>query len=92
MQGARKSYETSDPLEAIAVRIPWDGEGDGLEAMARCFIEEYARMGWDPPRIAKLFANPYFAGTNGVLELRGSDWVQRLIGEVFGPTAAEGGD
>jgi hypothetical protein len=87
---AEKELEDDDPYEFVAMRYPADPAIDSDEAMARCFVEEYALLGTPPERIALLFRSPFFAGTHAILESRGSSFVQGIIDEVFGrPCAGE---
>lgn len=88
---ADKEFEAGDPFQAVAVALSTPGY-DGAEAMARCFVEEYALMGWPPERIFKLFTLPAFAATYSVYSERGPDYVQRLIAEVFGGGPREAQD
>jgi len=80
---ADKEFELEDPFQPVAVSLPTPGY-DGLEAMARCFVEEYALMGWPPERIFTLFTVPEFAASYAVYQDRGPDYVRRLIAAVVG--------
>lgn len=81
---AEKELESDDPYEFVAVRFPMDPGVDGDEAMARCFIEEYALMGMPRQKILQLFQARHFAGTYAILQKRGEPFVRQLIDEVFG--------
>ncbi len=83
---ADKGYEPEDPLEPVAVTFETPGY-DGMEVMARCFVEEYALMGWPPERIFKLFTVPEFAGSYAVYSQRGPAYVRSLIDSVMGEGA-----
>lgn len=78
-----KEFELGDPFEPVAVALSTPGY-DGIEAMARCFVEEYAMLGWPPERIFRLFTIPEFAGSYSVLQERGEDYVKAIIASVFG--------
>ena len=67
---AEKEFELDDPFQPVAVRLATPGY-DGVEAMARCFVEEFALLGWPPERIFKLFTAPQFAGSYSVFQERG---------------------
>jgi hypothetical protein len=67
-------------MELTAVAIPTDE--DGLLLMARCFIEEFVRMGFDDAQILRLFKNPVYSGTHMVFEQRGEAFVRELIASV----------
>jgi hypothetical protein len=91
---ADKEFEAEDPLEPVAVALDTPGH-DGVEAMARCFIEEFALMGWPPARIYKLFTIPEYAASFSVMQDRGEEYVKSMIASVFGesfetPAAEEG--
>ncbi len=80
---ADKEFELEDPFQPVAVSLATPGY-DGLEAMARCFVEEFAMMGWPPERVFRLFTVPDFAGSYSVFQERGEGYVKDLIASVFG--------
>jgi hypothetical protein len=80
---ADKEFEIEDPFEPVAVVLSTPGF-DGLEAMARCFVEEFAMMGWPPQRIFKLFTVEDYAASHAVLLDRGPEYVRDLIVDVMG--------
>jgi len=82
---ADKDFELEDPFEPVAVALSTPGY-DGAEAMARCFVEEFALMGWPPERIYRLFTIPEFAGSYSIMQERGPAYVKSLIASVFGGT------
>lgn len=84
-----KESEADDPYEFVAVRFPMEEGIDGDEAMARCFIEEYALMGMPRDRMMHLFRSRFFAGTHAILESRGEAFVQALIDGVYGGVPRE---
>ena len=81
--GTKKSYEADDPLEFVAVRYPVDSQREQDLAMARCFIEEYALMGWPGSQIRSLFESPLYAGPHGIYQRCGREAVAELISEIF---------
>ncbi|HET9672965.1 MAG TPA: hypothetical protein VFQ40_08985 [Actinomycetota bacterium] len=84
-----KILEPDDPYQLTTMAYPVeDGQSSDRE-MARCFIEEYALMGWSRDRIRRLFGSPFFAGTHGILERRGSDFIEALLAETFEAPDAE---
>jgi hypothetical protein len=85
---ADKDFEPNDPFQPVAVSLATPGY-DGMEAMARCFVEEYALMGWPPERIFKLFTVPQFAGSYAVLQERGPDYIQKIIASVMGDDGSD---
>jgi hypothetical protein len=82
-----KELEADDPYEFVAVRFPMPEGVDGDEAMARCFVEEFALMGMPREKMMSLFRSRFFAGTHSVYESRGEPFVQAIIDDVYGPAA-----
>jgi hypothetical protein len=80
---ADKEFEPEDPFQPVAVALVTPGY-DGMQAMARCFVEEFAIMGWPPKRIFRLFTIPEFAGSYSVMQERGEAYVKSIIASVFG--------
>ncbi len=78
---ADKHLEADDPFQPVAMAFDTPGY-DGMEAMARCFVEEYALMGWPAARIFKLFTVPEFAASYAVYQQRGPDYVRALIASI----------
>ena len=78
-----KGAEAEDPLEAMAVAVDCPPGYDGVEAMARAFIEEYAMMGWSREHILRLFQNPRYAGTHAVYHERGEAFIHSLLDDVL---------
>jgi hypothetical protein len=78
-----KSAEAEDPFEATAVFVESPPGYDGVAAMARAFIEEYAMAGWSRDRILRLFQNPRYAGTHAVYHQRGEAFVHGLLDDVL---------
>ena len=89
-----KEHEPEDPLELVAVQMKEGPDEQALEEMARCFIEEYARMGWNGERILKLFRNSFYRGPYQILRAKGEDFVRERIetitGTETGPTLSRG--
>jgi hypothetical protein len=82
---AEKEFEGDDPMEFVAMRFPAPPGVDMDEAMARCFIEEYALMGMPRKRILAMFRSPAFAGAHAVFAARGEEFIVGLVEQVFGP-------
>ncbi|MCW5943447.1 MAG: hypothetical protein KIS66_14540 [Fimbriimonadaceae bacterium] len=85
----RKEFEEDDPYALVGQGFPCPDGYDSVGEMARCFVEEYALLGFDPERVLRLFRNPWFRGPNGVYRARGEAFVADLVNEVFG--GVEGG-
>jgi hypothetical protein len=86
---ADKELESDDPMEFVAMRFPAEPGVDPDERMARCFVEEYALLGFPPDKVFRLFESQLFTGTHAVLERRGPGFVTAIIDNVYGATAGE---
>ena len=80
---AHKAFEADDPLELIGVEVrgPFATESDCLEEMARTFVDEYARIGWNREQLSTLFRDPFYQGPHAIYQARGEAFVQQLIAE-----------
>ncbi len=83
-----KEHEAEDPLELVGVQMKEGPDDQALADMAGCFIEEYARMGWDGERILKLFRNPFYRGPYQILRARGEEFVRERIETITGVKAS----
>ena len=81
--GRQKLAEVTDPYEATAVAIPTPGH-DGLAAMGRAFVEEFALMGWSRDRIRRMFRIPRYVAAHAVYTARGPAFVEELLDAVLG--------
>ncbi len=86
-----KDVESEDPLEIVGVVLDRPIDDEGLDAMARTFVEEYALMGWSGKRILAMFRQPFYGGAHSAYERLGEDRITALVEEVCGPEEA-GGD
>jgi hypothetical protein len=84
VSGRNKIAEATDPYIATAVSVPTPGY-DGLAAMGRTFVEEFALMGWSRERIIRMFEVPRFVAAHSVYQARGPQFVEQLVNEVLGP-------
>jgi hypothetical protein len=57
---AENPYAADDPLEPTAVTLPADRET--VAYMGRCFVEEFARMGYRQNALMALFRTPFYQG------------------------------
>jgi hypothetical protein len=83
--------DPTDPTVLVGVELP--GDLEATRDMAWVFAEEFARMGFDAPRIDALFRSPFYAGAHRALSTLGETEVGAIIREcveVFGAHA--GGD
>ena len=82
MTTSPKPYESEDPLDATAVRVPTADEIATLESMARCYVEEFYDMGWTESRIVALFKTPGYWGPSAILKKKGEAWIAELVSRV----------
>lgn len=76
--GAQKQAEPTDPLEPMASVVPGDAD-----TLARCFVEEFALMGYDGEAILELFRDPRYLAVHAIWERRGEEAVRELVDEVL---------
>jgi hypothetical protein len=72
----------TDPTVLVGVGLP--GDIEATRDMAWVFAEEFARMGFDAPRIAALFRSPAYAGAHQAWQWLGETEVHAIIGECVG--------
>jgi hypothetical protein len=84
-----KKHEAEDPLELVGVQMKEGPDDAALEEMAWCFIEEYARMGWNSERILKLFQNQFYRGPNQILRAKGEEFVRECIAKITGDQTSQ---
>jgi hypothetical protein len=89
MAELEKELEAGDPYELVAQRYPAEPGSDPDALMARCFIEEFALMGFPREKVMQLFRSKSFAATHSVLEARGEQFVSALLDSVFRSTSRE---
>ncbi len=73
-----RAVEPEDPMSLNAD----SAEGDP-SVMVDSLIEEYARMGWDAPRIENLFRQPFFMATASLGELYGEEGIRERVAAVL---------
>ena len=74
--------DPTDPNVLVGVALPADIEA--TRDMAWVFSEEFARMGFDAPRILGLFRSPFYAGAHQALRLLGEAEVTTIVEECVG--------
>ena len=72
-----KDFDLEDPLELVGVTLPADEET--LDEMARCFMEEFIRMGYSDEAILNLFRRPFYAGAHRLYRLKGEAHLRSLL-------------
>ncbi len=75
-------------MALVGVCLERGPDDEALAEMARCFVEEYARMGWSGERILRLFRNPFYRGPHQILRMKGEEFVRSLI-EIVEQTRAQ---
>ena len=73
-----RAVEPEDPMSLHADSV----EGDP-SAMVDSLIEEYARLGWDAPRIENLFRQQFFMATASLGELYGEEGIRERVTAVL---------
>lgn len=76
--GHDKEAEADDPMELIGTPAPGN-----QKYMARCFVEEYVRMGKSKKQLMSLFENPFFESAHNMLERFGKDTIEGIIDDVL---------
>ncbi len=71
--------DPTDPNMRVGVVLP-AGE-EAMRDMAYVFAEEFARMGFDPNGILRLFQDPFYAGAHQAYLTLGENVVQAIVGE-----------
>ena len=79
-----KVFEPEDPMELVGVSFEQEPDEETLDEMACSIVEEYMRMGWTGENILRLFRNPAFKLTHGILQQRGEAYVRGLVDSVDG--------
>jgi hypothetical protein len=77
--------DDTDPMMLNGVMLE-DGEAPPLDAvreMAECFIDEYARLGYDANRILHMFRTKGYAGPHMATEILGEIAIRALVDDVL---------
>jgi len=72
--------DPTDPMTLHGVGVETDSEESMVE-MAACFIEEYARLGFDARRIERMFHTQGYAGPAMALRVLGEKRIRDLIAD-----------
>lgn len=83
MTELQKTTESDDPYEFVAMRYPAAPGVDPDAVMARCFVEEFALIGFQPERMLRLFQLPSYPGVHDILRRKGEPFVREIIEDVF---------
>ncbi|MFQ5742906.1 MAG: hypothetical protein ACE5HV_04875 [Acidobacteriota bacterium] len=79
VHGSAKAAEPTDPLDLIGAMVP----GGDVDELARCFIEEYAAMGYGSEQILSLFRQPRYLAVHPIYRLKGEEAVRQMIEETL---------
>lgn len=76
-------YEDPDPTDPMTLHgVVVETESDeAMVEMAVCFIEEYARLGFDADRMERMFHTQGYAGPAMALKVLGEQRIRTLIAE-----------
>lgn len=74
--------DPSDPMTLHGVAIE-TADDSAVRTMAECFIEEYARLGFDAPRIVRMFQTAGYAGPNMAWRALGEGVVKEMVTECL---------
>ena len=81
--------DPTDPMTLTGVELAVDDDSS-LRDMARCFIEEFARLGLSEPALLEIFERGDYAGPARATRAMGRDAIRAMIHEEFllrGPRA-----
>lgn len=90
-------YDDPDPTDPMTLHgvMMNDGEAPSPDAvldMAECFIEEFARMGFDANQILHLFDTKGYAGPAMATEILGKPRIRELVDLVLARGRSREGD
>jgi hypothetical protein len=74
--------EPTDPSVLVGVELP--AEPETARDMAYVFAEEFARLGFDAPRILRFFRSPFYTGAHRVFRALGEREITAIVGECVG--------
>lgn len=74
--------DPTDPMTLHGVGVETADESATLE-MAECFIDEYARLGFDANRILHMFNSRGYAGPFMTTQLLGAERIRELVERVI---------
>lgn len=70
-------------LDLLGVEVPLpSGQGTEMAEMARCFVDEFVRMGWNDEDLLGLFRDPFYRGPHLVYRQCGEAYVRELLAEA----------
>ena len=75
--------DPTDPMTLHGVAVETDDDR-ALREMAACFVEEYARLGFDSQRIMAIFKTSGYAGPHMAFQAMGEAAIDKLIADTMG--------
>ncbi|HLN61379.1 MAG TPA: hypothetical protein VK464_07455 [Symbiobacteriaceae bacterium] len=69
-------------LEMMGLSVPLESD-ERFADMARCFVEEFARLGYAAEGLLALFRNPFYRGPHMVYQRWGEERVRQLIEQTL---------
>ncbi|GFO82625.1 MAG: hypothetical protein A49_22520 [Methyloceanibacter sp.] len=78
-------YDDPDPTDPMTLHsvVVETRDNSAMTDMAECFIDEYARLGFDADRILHLFNSKGFAGPYMAARALGEDRIRELVERVL---------
>jgi len=80
--------DPTDPSVLVGIELP--ASPDATREMAWVFAEEFARIGFDAPRILRLFRSPFYAGAHQALCVLGEPEVEGIVRECVAVWGSHG--
>ena len=74
--------DATDPMTLHGVIVETE-DNNAMHDMARCFVEEYVRSGFDEERIMKMFVTEGYAGPFLAYQTLGEEAIQQMIKDVM---------
>jgi hypothetical protein len=76
-------YDDPDPTDPLTLHgVAFETEDDeAMLDMVRCFIEEFARLGFTGDRILQVFKTKGYVGPHGAYRLLGEEAIRELVDE-----------
>ena len=73
-----RPVEPEDPLNLHGFEVPGDAD-----LMLCMLVEEFARMGWDLPRLLAMFRDPFYVAAHGLTLRFGDQELERRVAQIL---------
>lgn len=73
--------DPTDPNMLVGVELP--GTAETTRDMAYVFAEEFARMGFEKPRLLSVFKTPFYAGAYRAYRELGAEEIEKIVDECL---------